>query len=128
MNACAEALDQIDKLIKRESEVIFGVPVEVGIPALYKGLFRMTRRYGAFDATVMNVLRATIGFPPRNRPLGVLPPDIQVHHEHLGFDHRTFRKRVSKRFFLIKASASPFGILGTSLNPEAYFVVKQHAA
>lgn len=124
----ANALDQIDELIHAGAEVIFGVPVEVGVPALYKGLFRMTRRFGAWDASPMNVLRAFAGFPPTDRPLGLLPPNVQVHHEHLGFDHRTFRKHVSERFCRTRVSASPFGMLGTWFNPEAYFVVKKRTA
>lgn len=121
----AKALDQIDDLIKPGAEVIFGVPVEIGLPALYKGLFRMSRRFGAYDARPINVLRAVAGFPPKNRPLGLLPPDVEVHHEHLGFDHRIFRRHVSERFARTSASASPFGMLGTWLNPEAYFVVRK---
>lgn len=127
VTARANALGQIDQLVKHGSEVIFGVPVEVGVPALYKGLFRMSRRFGAFDARPLNVLRAVLGFPPTDRPLGVLPPDLQVHHDHLGFDHRVFRKHIVERFSLIKSSASPFGLLGTWFNPEAYFVVKKLA-
>lgn len=120
--ARSKALSQIDQLINDDSEVIFGVPVEVGVPALYKGLFRMTRRFGAYDARPLNVLRSVVGFPPKDRPLGLLPPDVEVHHEHLGFDHRIFRRHVAERFSLTRATASPFGILGTWLNPEAYFV------
>lgn len=123
----AEAFDQIDELIKPAAEVIFGVPVEIGVPALYKGLFRMSRRFGAYDARPTNVLRAFIGFPPTHRPLGLLPPDVEVHHEHLGFDHRIFRKHISERFWPISASASPFQIFGTWFNPEAYFVVKKRS-
>jgi SAM-dependent methyltransferase len=125
VKARGNALNQIDQLVKHGSEVIFGVPVEVGLPALYKGLFRMSRRFGAFDARPLNVLRAVLGFPPKDRPLGMLPPDIEVHHEHLGFDHRIFRQHVAERFSLIKACASPFGLLGTWFNPEAYFIVMQ---
>ncbi len=123
--ARGNALNQIDQLVKHGSEVIFGVPVEVGLPALYKGLFRMSRRFGAFDARPLNVLRAVVGFPPKDRPLGLLPPDVVVHHDHLGFDHRIFRQNIAERFSLIKASASPFEFLGTWCNPEAYFVVKK---
>jgi hypothetical protein len=124
----ANAFNQIDELIHDGAEVIFGVPVEVGLPALYKGLFRMCRRFGAYDARPMNVLRAFAGFPPKNRPLGLLPPDLEVHHEHLGFDHRIFRRHVSERFSRTGVSASPFGLLGTWFNPEAYFVVKKRTA
>jgi hypothetical protein len=119
------SLGQVDALLSQDAEVVFGVPVEVGLPALYKGVFRMTRRYGAFDARPKNVLLAALGMPPKERPVGILPPDVQVHNEHMGFDHRVFRKALAEQFALVKASASPFPVLGTSVNPEAYFVVRK---
>jgi hypothetical protein len=88
----------------------------------------MTRRYGAFDARPKNVLLAALGMPPQERPVGLLPPDVEVHHEHMGFDHRVFRRALAERFALVKASASPFPVLGTAVNPEAYFVVRKRPA
>jgi hypothetical protein len=121
----AKSLDEVDALLSEDAEVVFGVPVEVGLPALYKGVFRMTRRYGAFDARPKNVLLAALGIPPKERPVGMLPPDVEVHNEHMGFDHRVFRRALAQRFALVKASASPFPVLGTAINPEAYFVVRK---
>ncbi|UVW30182.1 class I SAM-dependent methyltransferase [Massilia sp. H6] len=122
-----QSLGEVDALLKADAHAVFGVPVEVGLPALYKGMFRMSRRYGAFDARPKNVLLAALGIPPKERPLGLLPPDVQVHHEHLGFDHRGFRSALAEKFVLVTASASPFPWLGTVLNPEAYFVVSKPA-
>ncbi|SFB91461.1 class I SAM-dependent methyltransferase [Massilia yuzhufengensis] len=119
------SLGEVDALLKPDAEVVFGVPVEVGLPALYKGAFRMTRRYGAYDARPKHVLMALCGMPPQDRPVGLLPPDVEVHNEHMGFDHRVFRKALAERFALVKASASPFPLLGTALCPEAYFVVRK---
>jgi len=65
--------------------------------------------------------------PPKDRPIGYLPPDVEVHNEHMGFDHRVFRKALRERFVLDKASASPFPLLGTTVCPEAYFVVRKRA-
>lgn len=123
----ARSLDQVAALLEPDGEAVFGVPVEVGLPALYKGMFRMSRRYGAFDARPKHVLMAALGMPPKDRPTGRLPPDVEVHNEHMGFDHRVFRKALAAQFYLKKASASPFPLLGTTLCPEAYFVVEKPA-
>ena len=124
----ARSLAEVEALLRRDAEAVFGVPVEVGLPALYKGLFRMTRRYGAFDARPKHVLLAALGMPPKERPVGILPPDVQVHNEHMGFDHRVFRAALAQQFSLVKTSASPFPVLGTGINPEAYFVVRKRQA
>ena len=121
----AKSLAEVDALLAPDAEVVFGVPVEIGLPALYKGMFRMSRRYGAFDARPKNVLLAALGMPPKDRPVGILPPDVEVHNEHMGFDHRVFRRAIAERFSLVRASASPFPALGTVANPEAYFVVRK---
>lgn len=124
----SKSLAEVGALLKDDGEAVFGVPVEVGLPALYKGMFRMSRRYGAFDARLRHVLMATLGMPPKERPVGILPPDVEVHNEHMGFDHRVFRKDLAAQFSLAKASASPFPVLGTALCPEAYFVVRKPGA
>ena len=123
----AKSLGEAGALLKEDGEAVFGVPVEVGLPALYKGMFRMSRRYGAYDARPKHVLMATLGMPPKDRPIGYLPPDVEVHNEHMGFDHRVFRKALAEQFSLAKASASPFPVLGTAVCPEAYFVVRKRA-
>ncbi|QOY96030.1 class I SAM-dependent methyltransferase [Massilia sp. UMI-21] len=121
----AQSLAEIVALLQDDGEAVFGVPVEVGLPALYKGMFRMSRRHGAYDARLGHVLMATLGMPPKDRPLGRLPPDVEVHHEHMGFDHRVFRRDLAARFAVKMASASPFPVLGTAFCPEAYFVVEK---
>lgn len=121
----SSSLAEVDALLKDDGEAVFGVPVEVGLPALYKGMFRMSRRYGAYDAKPKHVLMAALGMPPKDRPIGYLPPDVEVHNEHMGFDHRGFRRDLAGQFTLTKASASPFPALGTAVCPEAYFVGKK---
>lgn len=52
-----DALRQIYDLLRPDGKLIIGVPVEVGVPALYKVIFRMSRKYGGFDANIkMRVL------------------------------------------------------------------------
>jgi hypothetical protein len=46
--------------------LIIGVPVEIGFPALYKGLFRMWRRFGAFEASWRDVWDCVAHRPPKH--------------------------------------------------------------
>lgn len=118
----ANALQQIYDLLRPGGTVVIGVPVEVGIPALYKGLFRMARRYGSFDAEVKNVALAFLGCPPTDRPVSEIAPGLLFHFEHMGFDFRRFRRTLTRKFDLRKVSASPFSAFGPLVMPEVYFV------
>lgn len=117
-----EALRAISALLVPQGTIVIGVPVEVGLPALYKGIFRMSRRYGAFDAAPKNVALSLLGHPPQNRPVSEIAPGLRWHFEHLGFDFRRFGKLLERHFKSIEVSASPLAALGTGLMPEAYFV------
>jgi SAM-dependent methyltransferase len=119
-----QAIRSIQDLLHANGIAIIGVPVEVGIPALYKGLFRLTRRYGQFDATVKNILLATMFRPPRERPVGEIAPGLHFHFEHLGFDWRTLRELLQAEFKLLHIVSSPLK-LGAWCMPEVYFVVRK---
>ncbi len=116
-------LDQFQRLLGTGGTLIVGVPVETGLPALYKGIFRMSRRFGAFDARVANILRATAGLPPSRRPVSEIAPGLAFHHEHMGFDHRVLRGLLEHRFAVRDTATSPTRLLGTWLNPEVNFVM-----
>ena len=106
----AEALAKIEHLLKDHGTFFVGVPNELFLPALVKGLFRMTRRYGAFDARFGNVLRATIGRPPKRRPVNEIAPGLPYHFHHLGFDYRKLRALLTGTFDLARQFGSPTGI------------------
>jgi SAM-dependent methyltransferase len=110
-------------LLRDGGRAIVGVPIEVGIPALYKGLFRMARRFGDHDARPGNILSAVLGEPPRERPIVELLPGSGYHLHHLGFDHRAFRKHLDRDFQILAVAASPFPSLGAGVNSELLFVV-----
>ena len=121
----ADALQIIYDLLKPEGTIVVGVPVEVGVPALYKGIFRMSRRYGVFDTYMKNVALSFLWHPPRNRPISEIAPGFRYHYEHMGFDFRGFKEILSSHFKLHKVSASPFAVLGTWLMPEVYFLAEK---
>src|SRR5215210_7518295 len=63
------AIRAIKRLLANRGIAVVGVPNELFLPALLKGLFRMKGRYGAYDARFGNVFRAAIGRPPDKRPV-----------------------------------------------------------
>ena len=120
-----EALGQIKGLLKKNGKAIIGVPVEIGLPALYKGLFRMTRRFGKFDASIKNVLLSALFSPPKDRPTEEIAAGLPWHHEHLGFDYRRLGATLKSWFVIQQVKASPFPWLGPLVNPEINFVVQK---
>ncbi|MGW8256516.1 MAG: methyltransferase [Thermoguttaceae bacterium] len=121
----AEALRQIYDLLTSTGTIIIGVPVEVAVPAIYKGFFRMLCRYGAFDANIKNMLLSFVLRPPVNRPISEIAPGFGFHYAHMGFDYRRFKEILSVYFTVSKMSASPFAALGPWLMPEVYFVAEK---
>ena len=119
------ALQNIYALLKANGQLIIGVPVEIGIPALYKGAFRMVRRYGAFDANFKNVFMSLIGNPPANRPAKEITPGFNYHFEHVGFDHRRLIETLKHYFVNLSIVTSPFPSIGAWLMPEIYFTVEK---
>jgi trans-aconitate methyltransferase len=120
-----DALTAIHKLLSKEGAALLGVPVEVFLPALFKGLFRMTRRYSAFDANLKNILLATCGFPPRERPVEEITEGAPYHFQHLGFDYRRFRQQLEEYFTIRRIVGSPAKFLPPWLNSELYFVLQK---
>lgn len=118
-----DALKLISKVLKPDGILVVGVPVEVGFPALYKGVFRMLRRYGQFDANIRNVILSSLYIPPANRPMREITPGFNFHFEHMEFDFRQFKKTLARNFILKRTSASPLAVLGHWTMPEVYFVV-----
>lgn len=118
------ALSEIDRLLSDHGVGVIGVPHELFVPAAIKGIFRMTRRFGAFDAHPWNVLLAVLGRPPR-RTVGMLEGLLPVHPDHLGFDYRKLESLLAQRFKIQTKRFSPLPMLSFLLNSEVYFVIKK---
>jgi len=120
-----QALAEIHRLLKPGGLAVVGVPIEIYLPALFKGLFRLTRRSGDFDATVKNVFAATLGHPPPNRPTAEITPGCNYYFHHLGFDFRFLQRKISTTFMIRKRWFSPFPLLGQMLNAEVYYLLQK---
>ncbi len=122
----AAIIDNISKILKPKGYVCIGIPNEIYIPALIKGLFRMTRRYGAYDANLANLISATLGNPPKNRPI-YKEEKLFLHYHHMGFDFREFYKNISAKLDIEKMWGSPVIGIPIILNFEVYFLCKHKA-
>lgn len=120
-----QELARIESLLQPNGQALVGVPLEIFGPALFKGAFRMTRRFGEFDARPMNILKAALGRPPQKRPLGEIAPGLPYHFHHLGFDHRRLQRQIEARFHIEQVVGSPLPWIGPLLNSEIYFLLSQ---
>lgn len=119
------ALDEIDRLLAPGATLVVGVPVEVGPPALAKGMFRAARRPASFDAAPGRIVACAFGRPPRQRPVEPIGPGLPYHPHHLGFDHRRLAATLKGRFGPVRTVASPFAWAPTWSNSEVYFVAEK---
>jgi 2-polyprenyl-3-methyl-5-hydroxy-6-metoxy-1,4-benzoquinol methylase len=77
-----QAIRRLNRLLAPGGTLVIGVPNELFVPALAKGIFRMSRRYGAFDARPSNVLKAALGRPPKARPVQRIARGLPPHGPH----------------------------------------------
>ncbi|KFK94953.1 MULTISPECIES: bifunctional 2-polyprenyl-6-hydroxyphenol methylase/3-demethylubiquinol 3-O-methyltransferase UbiG [unclassified Serratia (in: enterobacteria)] len=121
-NETIEALRDITRILKNDGKLIIGVPVEIGFPAIYKGLFRLTRRRNTFDTKISHIISATLKNPPKNRPVGKITSNFNFHFDHMGFDYRVLKLSLKEHFHISRIFYSPYNLMSCFM-PEVYFEV-----
>ena len=121
-----EELNFLKGGMKDDGCLIIGAPNEIFISALIAGLFRMTRRYGAYDANIKNILKALIGRPPEDRDKTLNEAKTYI-HSHMGFDHRKLRKQIeiNNSFTIERIFGSPFSAFSILFSTEVNFFCKK---
>lgn len=119
------AIAEIHRLLKPAGTAVIGVPHELFLPALLKGMFRAARRYGEFDTIPKNIFKALTGHPPSQRPVAEIYSGLRYHFHHLGFDYRALERALKQRLQLRRKWFSPVPMFGAVLNSEVYFLLRK---
>jgi len=122
INELETAVNRFFTILKPNGTVIVGIPNELFMAALYKGIFRMTRRLGDYDARLINILKCAIGKPPKDRPIDDIYHGTKYHYHHLGFDHRRIIPIFNGRFKLNDTVYSPFRFIGEWGTSGLYYI------
>ncbi len=120
-----EALEEIFRLLSPEGLLVLGVPNELYLMALGKGVFRMVRRSGQYDARWDTVLPAAKGHPRMDRPVHEID-SLPFIYPHTGFDYRTTLADLHRHGFRVEGShGSPIRRGPRFLNTELYLVCRK---
>lgn len=117
-----ELLGAARRLLRPAGRMIVGVPNEIHLAALARGLFRWARGVRNFDTVPGHILQASLGRPPRAREAVTVDGGRSYYRRHMGFDHRRLRQQIGAHFQVQDRYGSPCPRLPLWMNFEVYFV------
>ncbi|MGD0880648.1 MAG: class I SAM-dependent methyltransferase [Acidimicrobiales bacterium] len=120
-----EALEEIFRLLAPTGLLVLGVPNELYLMALGKGVFRLIRRSGEYDARWDTILPAAKGHPREDRPVHDID-GLPFIYPHTGFDYRTTLADLRRHGFQVVGShGSPIRRGPRFVNTELYLVCRK---
>ena len=114
------ALEEMHTVVAQSGLVIVSVPIEVGLPALLKGLLR--RREGKNYQQIWsfrNIRRSLFGKPVER----LLAEEGYLHH--IGFNFNDLERDFESLFTIEKRSFSPIKGLGYHFNSQVFYTLKK---
>ena len=114
----------VQGLLAQNGTAIFSVPIEIGLPALFKNIFRFLKNKSYDNLTFKNYFRTTFGLTtPRN--LSQQLDGINYIYSHIGFNHKKLEKTLKRFFKITQKTFSPVNALGSALNNTIYYTCVQ---
>lgn len=113
-------LNEAGSLLSHDGKIIISVPIEIGIPALVKNIFRFRlnpkRRFSGYSLT--NILKSLLHIPiPEYR-------NKDEYLTHMGFNFRDLEGLISQQFTILEKQFSPFGF-AHFFNSQVFFVIQK---
>jgi len=113
------ALVAMKSVLAKDGRAIVSVPIECGLPAVPKNVFRWLR-HGRKQPDVYNlgnIARSIVATPIPACRTG------SDYLSHMGFYYRDLEKVFEKHFSIISRSFSPFPWLGAQFNSQVFYVL-----
>jgi SAM-dependent methyltransferase len=114
-----EILQTLDSYLKPHGKIIISVPIEIGITAFLKNIFRFRlspkKRFGGY--TFKNIIKSTLYLPIE---------DYRSREEyltHMGFDYRDLIKIINKYFIIDKKIYTPLHNVNHVLNSQVFLIL-----
>lgn len=124
---CLEVLEHLNSSARKNLYTLFkdlcldtttifvSVPIEIGPPALVKGVNRMLKRDLKFNTlNISNILRGFIGYD-------IDRGNESYIHEHTGFNYKNLEKELRANFIVTEKIYSPFPFLGPKFNSQVFY-------
>lgn len=127
-----EVLDQLRRLVSPDGRVLISVPVEIGLPMLVKQSARRVAGWmgvgdypGTTPYTITELLAGLVAGPRQHldRPVHVSPEGHRF-FDHKGFNWKLLREKLSSRFTIERATASPITWLPPQLGSQCWFLLR----
>lgn len=115
-----ELLKNINNLLANNGEAIITVPIEIGIPALFKNSFRFLKNYHYDNLNLKNYVNSILG-RPIERNINQKMEGVNYIYSHIGFDHRKFEKILTDYFEIESIRYSPINLFGSILNNAVFY-------
>ena len=112
-----ELLDQMCSVIHQESTVVISVPLEKGLSALFKNIFRKLKYRNSSLYSYKNILKSVLGIPIDYRKQ-------EGYLAHMGFYYNELEELLLSRFQINKKVFSPFPFLGSFFNSQVFFICR----
>ena len=111
---------QIKNILAESGQVVFSVPLEIGLPALVKNIYRLPKKQHHDNLTAGNFFRSVFGLRI-NRRISQIDNNIDYIFSHMGFDFRDFEKILYQNFKIEKRVFKPLPFLGWVFNNTIYY-------
>jgi len=125
-NDLQKLLTNIESLLLQNGEVLISIPVEIGIPAFFKNIFRFIYSKNDDNLNFTNCFKSLFGINIVRQTKQKLS-DVNYIYSHIGFDHRKFESLLKDHFKIKKIVYSPINIklIGAALNNTIYYMCKK---
>lgn len=117
-------LSSIKKLLVSNGQIIISVPIETGIPATLKNLFRFAKNKNYDNLSFNSKIKALFSRSIVRKTTEKIS-NINYIYTHIGFNHRNFELLLKDYFKILRKSYSPINFLGPGLNNTIYYVCKK---